>query len=101
MPHTIMNGPTVDHKFENDLANVTDQSSCKRCGGLFVEGYCLDVNNPEGQLWITTKKCIQCGNVIDPIILKNQEASRTHFPEAERTARPRPSYGVSLRRRKP
>ena len=85
---------------ENHIAHLMHQSSCDRCGGLLVQGHCLDVANPEGQLWINTKHCIQCGNVIDPVILKNQEEGLDHSLQEERQARPRPSFAVALGRRK-
>ncbi|WNM56692.1 hypothetical protein [Candidatus Nitrospira allomarina] len=100
MPPTTKKPSTAAHKVENEIAHMMNQSSCDRCGGLLIKGYCLDVANPEGELWITTKHCIQCGNVIDPVILKNQKELLPTSHQAERVPRPRPSYGVAMQRRK-
>ena len=100
MPPTTKKPSHAAHKIENEIAHMMNQSSCERCGGLLIKGYCLDVANPEGELWVTTKHCIQCGNVIDPVILKNQKELLPSSPQAERVPRPRPSYGVAMQRRK-
>ena len=75
-----------------------DNSNCERCGGLMVDIQCLDIDDPSGQLWFDAKHCVQCGNLIDPIILKNQETD--HSQDDDRVPRPRPSYAVSLQGRK-
>ena len=100
MPQMTKKSSCADQQSKTPIAQVMNQSTCERCGGLLVKGHCLDVANPEGQLWITTKHCVQCGNVIDPVILKNQEESLEHPHQEERQARPRPSFGVALGGRK-
>jgi ferredoxin-like protein FixX len=75
-----------------------DNPNCERCGGLMVDIQCLDIDDPSGQLWFDAKHCIQCGNLIDPVILENQIAD--HSSHQDRVPRPRPSYAVSLQGRK-
>lgn len=51
-------------------------SQCERCGGFLVPHHCLDVEGSStGELWCWTLRCIQCGEVIDPVILKNRRRS--------------------------
>lgn len=99
MPQTTKKPTRHAHTIENEIAHMMNQSSCDRCGGLLIKGHCLDVANPGGELWITTKHCIQCGNVIDPVILKNQKEVLNPPPQPERVPRPRPTFGVAFQRR--
>ena len=39
---------------------------CPRCGGLMVAEWCQDLSGYSGQ------RCVQCGELIDPVILQNR-----------------------------
>lgn len=58
---------------------------CSRCGGLLVKHVCMDLQNSASELDITTKRCVQCGDVVDPVIMRNrrlrQESSSTYQAE--------------------
>ena len=41
---------------------------CPRCGGLMVAEWCQDLSD------YTAQRCVQCGEVIDPVILHNRGA---------------------------
>ncbi|MEP6959294.1 MAG: hypothetical protein ABI980_11240 [Nitrospirota bacterium] len=45
---------------------------CMRCGGLMVSEYYLDLQDDTGQIGITGFRCSSCGEVIDPVILRNR-----------------------------
>ncbi|MDN5941499.1 MAG: hypothetical protein L0H94_06425 [Nitrospira sp.] len=45
--------------------------SCVRCEGLLVSEWSYDLQNPDNHN-VETLRCVQCGNLIDPIILQNQ-----------------------------
>ncbi len=47
--------------------------ACTRCGGLLVSHWCMNVNYDAGGMEILTKRCLQCGEVIDPVILENRQ----------------------------
>ena len=53
-----------------------DQSQCTRCGGLMVADRYIDLLDDTGQLEFTANRCIQCGEVVDQIILRNRLASQ-------------------------
>ena len=53
---------------------VRHESICARCGGLMVNDFCLDVLNSIGESRFDAKRCVQCGEVVDPVILKNRGA---------------------------
>lgn len=45
---------------------------CDRCGGLMVREFCMDLFNGTGELEFGAKRCVQCGDIVDPVILKNR-----------------------------
>lgn len=54
-------------------STVRHESICARCGGLMVNDFCLDVLNSVGESRFDAKRCVQCGEVVDPVILENRE----------------------------
>jgi ribosomal protein S27AE len=48
-------------------------STCGRCGGLMVSDFCMDLLNSTGELEFAAKRCVQCGEVVDPVILRNRQ----------------------------
>ncbi|NOS77663.1 MAG: hypothetical protein HOP35_06925 [Nitrospira sp.] len=66
---------------------VTHQSICSRCGGLMVSDFCMDLLNSTGELEFAAQRCVQCGEVVDPVIQRNR-----HLRQDMRTIRnvPRP-----------
>jgi hypothetical protein len=60
--------------------------TCKRCHGLLVEDQCYDLLDDTFNLkaW----RCISCGNLIDPVILKNQQEQEARLATPGRVARP-------------
>jgi ribosomal protein S27AE len=51
---------------------LSHKSMCARCGGLMVQDYCLDVLGNIGESEFAAKRCVQCGEVVDSIILRNR-----------------------------
>lgn len=54
------------------LADPRHSDTCTRCGGFMVSHWCMNVNYDAGGMEILTKRCLQCGEVIDPVILENR-----------------------------
>jgi hypothetical protein len=48
------------------------QVRCWRCSGLMVVESCFDFAGDAGQRDCLTRRCVQCGEVIDPVILQNR-----------------------------
>jgi hypothetical protein len=63
------------------LANHTGSSAvqrgstCNRCGGLMVNDSYIDLLNNVGEAKFAAKRCVQCGEVVDPVILRNRATS--------------------------
>lgn len=55
-----------------EFSVLTPQSICSRCGGLLVSDFCMDLLNSTGELEFAAKRCVQCGDVIDPVIQRNR-----------------------------
>ena len=53
---------------------VPHESTCTRCGGLMVDDFCMDVLGNIGEAELAAKRCVQCGEVVDPVILRNRGA---------------------------
>ncbi len=51
---------------------VQQESICSRCEGLMVSDFCMDLLNSAGELKFAALRCVQCGEVVDPIILQNR-----------------------------
>jgi hypothetical protein len=48
------------------------QTICFRCGGLMVNEVCIDLVNTTSELDCTARRCIQCGDIVDAVILRNR-----------------------------
>ena len=80
------------NKEKSDLNNVQaeitkkllSEKYCHRCGGLMMSEHCFDVESHTGEFEILIRKCISCGETIDPTILRNrfqkESISNSHFP---------------------
>jgi len=52
---------------------VQHESICSRCGGLMVQDFCMDVLGNIGEAEFVAKRCVQCGEVVDSVILLNRQ----------------------------
>ena len=59
------------------LPLILSHTTCVRCGGLMVTEFCLDLLDDTGKLSFLARRCVLCGDLVDPIILKNR-----HHPVA-------------------
>jgi hypothetical protein len=57
---------------QSDFSPVLLKSICLRCGGLMVKEFSLDLLNSSSELECATKRCVQCGDILDPVILRNR-----------------------------
>jgi hypothetical protein len=49
------------------------ESTCARCGGLMVTEFCMDLLFCIGETEFAAQRCVQCGEVVDPVILRNRQ----------------------------
>lgn len=60
------------HSHLDSARKSEKEDTCTRCGGFMVSHWCMNVNYDAGGMEILTKRCLQCGEVIDPVILENR-----------------------------
>ena len=48
--------------------------SCSRCQGLMVKEHFLDFDGTIGHMWANGYRCMNCGNVHDPIIAQHRRS---------------------------
>jgi len=72
---TTVGCPTGSLKQESltGWRQVPNATSCSRCGGLMVIEQCFDFRDDTGQLDFMARRCVQCGEVIDPLIQQNRQ----------------------------
>jgi hypothetical protein len=51
---------------------ASTHSICTRCGGLMVSDVYVDLMNSTSELECTARRCVQCGDVVDTVILRNR-----------------------------
>ena len=71
--HKSVPVPTIKNTTPVKTERPEGADACTRCGGLLVAHWCMNVNYDAGGMEILTKRCLQCGEVIDPVILENRQ----------------------------
>ena len=66
-------GKESDSASEAKTSGSQQAVSCSRCGGLMRPQWCFNVNYDAGEMEILTWRCLQCGEMIDPVILANRQ----------------------------
>ena len=64
------------------------QVGCERCGGFLVKDWVVSLRNDGGDVEILTHRCIQCGEVVDPVLLNNRLSTSSQIGRRGR-AKPR------------
>jgi hypothetical protein len=55
------------------------QQSCRRCSGYVSIEMCIDLDSDSGYSTFWAHRCIQCGDMVDEVILRNRSLP---IPEA-------------------
>ncbi len=58
---------------------------CTKCNGLMVVDDLIDMRESYHPMWMRGWRCVACGNVIDPLILRHRtiQASALHLLQVE------------------
>lgn len=48
------------------------RSTCTRCSGQMAHEMCIDLESDTGQSICWALRCIQCGDMVDEVILRNR-----------------------------
>jgi hypothetical protein len=63
-----------------------ESPACTRCGGLLVDERCMDIGESLGGYWFMAMRCVQCGDIIDEVILRNRYAPAVTAQDVVRAA---------------
>lgn len=63
--------------------------TCSRCTGLMTVDSFIDMEEDTGQLWLSAYRCLNCGQVTDPGVIRNRLNPRVLAVETEPRSRPR------------
>lgn len=66
-------GPTNPHN-EHLKFEIENSDRCHRCGGFMAREYCFDLLDETGHNGFWALRCMQCGEILDPLILQNRNA---------------------------
>ena len=55
---------------DRSWARICNSDRCPRCSGLMVAEWCEDLSDYRAQ------RCLQCGEIVDPVILRNRGAKK-------------------------
>lgn len=55
--------------------NNSTQLSCWRCSGCMVHEMCMDLQSDSGRCTFWALRCLQCGDMVDEVILRNRSLS--------------------------
>ncbi len=68
---------------------------CPRCQGTMVVDHFVDLAT-SGEIWMPGWRCLMCGEVIDPLILKNRQMSPLGTSTSREHSRPHPSMPLTV-----
>ena len=54
------------------LGESQNIQACNRCGGLLIREGLFDLFDDTGQMRRWARRCVQCGDIVDPLILKRR-----------------------------
>jgi hypothetical protein len=84
--NTTMTIPLTTRKRPMSGSVHCESPCCTRCGGLLVEERCMDIGESLGGYWFMAMRCVQCGDIIDEVILRNRYAQVVSAQEVVRAA---------------
>jgi hypothetical protein len=57
---------------------------CPRCNGLMVDDWFQDIRDDTGRINFEGLRCLICGEVVDPVILRNRQIGPEGIPGRRR-----------------
>ncbi len=63
---------TLDSSYNWYGGNPQNGHECHRCGGFLVTEFWTDVVKTADEREIAPRRCVQCGDIIDAVILRNR-----------------------------
>lgn len=70
----VKNERTVRNRLEQDT--LFNSVPCSRCTGLMVVEQSFDSMRGSSEADVSLRRCVQCGEIVDPVILQNRQLQR-------------------------
>ena len=58
---------------------------CERCDGLMVADSLIDLQESSIPMWMEGRRCVSCGNIVDPLIQQHRMIQRAGASRLLRT----------------
>lgn len=58
------------------VAKTHNPQTCWRCHGCMVHEMCMDLQSDSGRCTFWALRCLQCGDMVDEVILRNRSLAR-------------------------
>ena len=82
LPHEVLIMATNRlHENQETVLGVRDETACRRCGTTVSE-FCMDVLDGLDEPHFVAHRCVQCAEVVDPVVLRNRRSQRHMLPYA-------------------
>jgi hypothetical protein len=69
---------------------------CQRCQGLMVNDYLLDLVNVSGEMDFPGWRCLNCGDITDPVIVRHHQLDVRAPAKSKRRWWGKPIFGRAL-----
>ena len=57
---------------------------CTHCHGMMVVDHFVDLEDTSGHLWLRAWRCVNCGNVVEPGMLRRREVHHALLARLEK-----------------
>jgi hypothetical protein len=73
MARALTEGKRAEQLGDHTISSAAPhESTCTRCGGLLVIDFYMDLLFCIGETEFAAQRCVQCGEIVDPVILRNR-----------------------------
>jgi hypothetical protein len=70
---------------------------CERCDGLMVADSLIDLQESSIPMWMEGRRCVSCGNIVDPLIQQHRMIQRAGAVRLLRTEAALPQLRHALK----
>lgn len=71
--------------------------TCTRCKGLMVVDDLVDLQESCLPMWMRGLRCVSCGNIVDPLIMRNRMMQRSGALRMLKTGLRLPAFVTSVK----
>lgn len=96
MASVCSQAPAEIHRWNTQYPSVEElRMDCPRCHGTMVVDHFVDLLT-SSEIWMPGWRCLMCGEVIDPLILKNRQEPPVAPEHPGHATRPQPPAPLAV-----